>query len=122
MTAMNGVTLLLAGVGVLFMLLASVGVLRLRGVHNRMHAFSQATLGVMLILLAVGSHYGAGVLWRMVALVALYFVTGPIATTAMARAAYRVRPSNFDFLTINEAADLRAPEAGRPQAKIYPVE
>lgn len=122
MTWMNGLTLLLAAVGVFFMVLAAAGVLLLPGVHNRMQAAGQATLGVTLILLAVGSHFGAAALWRLVALVALYFLTGPVATTAMARAAYRIRPSNFDFLAINEAApDSAGAEAGRPQVEIYPA-
>ena len=39
-----------------------------------------------------------------------------------ARAAYRIRPSNFDFLAINEAApDSAGAEAGRPQVEIYPA-
>jgi multicomponent Na+:H+ antiporter subunit G len=81
--------LVLAAIGVFFTFVSGVGILRLPDVYARMHAAGKAsTLGVSCILLAAGLYYGQGELFRMVILIILFFITGPIATTAMARAAY----------------------------------
>jgi len=88
----------LATVGVVFMLISALGLLRLPDVFTRMHAAGKAaTLGVSCLLLAAGIYFGGGSqFWRMVALIALFFVTAPIATTTMARAAYRTaKPGDF---------------------------
>jgi multicomponent Na+:H+ antiporter subunit G len=82
--------LLLASVGVFFMVVSGVGVLRLPDVYTRMHAASAAiTIGIGCILLAAGFTYGQWELVRMLLLIVLFYITGPIATTSMARAAYR---------------------------------
>ncbi len=89
MSLFEGLILTLAGIGVLFMLLSAIGILRLPDVYARMHAFGKATtLGVSCVLLATGLYY-EDYLIRMVLLIILFFITGPIATTTMARAAYR---------------------------------
>ena len=85
----------LSAAGSLFLLISAIGMLRLPNVHDRMHAVGKAaTLGVSCLLLSDGILFGEGQNLRMVALIILFFVTAPIATTAMARAAYRRdRPS-----------------------------
>ena len=82
--------LLLALIGTLFMLVSGIGMIRLPDVFARMHAAGMAsTVGVMGLLLAAGVFfYDEGRLPTMIALIVLFFVTGPIATTTMARAAY----------------------------------
>ncbi|RIK38061.1 MAG: Na+/H+ antiporter subunit G [Chloroflexi bacterium] len=83
-------TLTVATIGVLIMLLSSIGVWRLPDVFMRMHAFGKAaTMGISCLMIAAGIYY-PDYLARMIVLVILFFITGPIATTAMARAAYRV--------------------------------
>jgi len=97
----------LATVGVVFMLISALGILRLPDVFTRMHAAGKAaTLGVSCLLLAAGIFFGdASQFWRMVALIALFFVTAPIATTTMARAAYRMaQPGDFR-LSVDEMGD-----------------
>ena len=90
MTTTEWAVLAVASVGVLIMLLSAIGLLRFPDVYTRMHAAGQATsLGVTCLLIAAGLYYPT-YLARMLILVSLFFVTGPIATTAMARAAYRV--------------------------------
>ncbi len=86
------VILALALTGTVFMLLSGWGMIRLPDVFARMHAAGMAsTLGMMGLLLAAGVYfYDQGRLPTMIALIVLFFVTGPIATTTMARAAYRV--------------------------------
>lgn len=93
--------LILASIGVIFMLISALGILRLPDVFTRMHAAGKAaTLGVSCLLLAAGVYFGieddGAELWRMAALIVLFFVTAPIATTTMARAAYRTaKPGQF---------------------------
>jgi len=89
--------LVLAGIGVLFMLLSAIGILRLPDVYARMHAAGKATtIGVSCVLLATGLYY-EGYLLRMVLLIILLYITGPIATTTMARAAYRTSKPEEKF-------------------------
>lgn len=96
-----------AAFGVLIMLISTVGILRLPGVHARMHAVGKgATLGISCLLLSAGLYFGEGQLLRMIALIALFFVTSPIATTAMARAAYRCSAGERAFLVYNDLADV----------------
>ena len=94
----------LATVGVVFMLISALGILRLPDVFTRMHAAGKAaTLGVSCLLLSAGIYFGnlgnISEFWRMMALIALFFVTAPIATTTMARAAYRTaKPGDFTLV------------------------
>jgi multicomponent Na+:H+ antiporter subunit G len=103
MTYYEALILTVAAFGVLFMLISAVGILRLPDVFTRMHAAGKAaTLGISCLMIAAGivyPHY----LGRMIVLVILFFITGPIATTTMARAAYRTAgsPDKF-FLKHNE--------------------
>ncbi|HOL72444.1 MAG TPA: monovalent cation/H(+) antiporter subunit G [Bryobacteraceae bacterium] len=77
-------------VGAAFMLLAALGVLRMPDLFMRMQATSKATtLGVGCLMLGVAIHFGdLGTVLRACAIVALFFVTAPIAAHVIARAAY----------------------------------
>ncbi|MFZ1753685.1 MAG: monovalent cation/H(+) antiporter subunit G [Caldilineaceae bacterium] len=103
----------LATVGVVFMLFSALGILRLPDVFTRMHgAGNAATLGISCLLLAAGIFFGSlgdiSEFWRMVALIALFFVTAPIATTTMARAAYRTaKPGDFRLVVDEMGEDER---------------
>ena len=109
MTMSEFVVLTVAGVGVLFMLISAVGILRLPDVFARMHAAGKAaTLGVSCLLLSAGLYFGEGWFWRMAVLIGLFFATAPIATTAMARAAYRSTPAErfqlrYDDMAVDKA-------------------
>ena len=107
-TLVNLVVVLLAAVGTLFLLVSAVGILWLPDVLTRMHAAGvAATLGISCLLLATGLHFLAeGQMLRMVALIILFFVTAPIATTTMARAAYRTSPSDQFVLSHDDLAVL----------------
>lgn len=90
----------LAAIGTIFLAISALGIVRLPDVFTRMHAAGKAaTLGVSCILLATGIHFEEErQLLRMVALIILFFVTAPIATTTMARAAYRTsHPDSFQL-------------------------
>jgi multicomponent Na+:H+ antiporter subunit G len=85
------VTVLLILVGVGFMVISSIGLLRLPDVYTRMHAGGKSsTLGIIAVLLAVAVHTGTLVaVGKMVALILFFFMTAPVAAHMLGRAAYR---------------------------------
>lgn len=109
MTA-NLIVFLLAAVGTLFLLVSALGILRLPDVFSRMHAAGVAsTLGVSCLLLGTGVHFlEDSQMLRMIALIILFFVTQPIATTTMARAAYRTGAADQFVLEHDDLAGLSA--------------
>ena len=56
---------------------------------------------------------------RMIALIILFFLTAPIATTTMARAAYRTSPSDEFILAHDDLAPLSNAAAPNNQPE-YP--
>ncbi len=104
----NLIVVSLASIGTLFLLVSALGILRLPDVLTRMHAAGiAATLGITCLLLATGFYFFAeGQMLRMVALIVLFFVTAPIATTTMARAAYRTGRSDQFVLKHDDLAAL----------------
>ncbi len=107
-TIANLIVVSLASVGTLFLLVSALGILRLPDVLTRMHAAGiAATLGITCLLLATGLHfYAEGQMLRMVALIILFFVTAPIATTTMARAAYRTGQADQFVLAHDDLAAI----------------
>ena len=104
--------IILATIGVFYTLLSAIGILRLPDIYARMHAASKASsVGVICILLAAGLYYGGGQLTRMIILIVLFFITGPIAATTMARAAYRTDPDKQFILHYDELAEAEAQRA-----------
>lgn len=105
MTIREVAVIVVAAFGVVLMLISTIGILRLPGVHARMHAVGKgSTLGISCMLLSAGIYFGEGELLRMIALIVLFFVTAPIATTAMARAAYRCNPEEHAYLVHDDMA------------------
>jgi multicomponent Na+:H+ antiporter subunit G len=76
--------------GALLVLIASVGLLRMPDVFTRMHVTSKAaTLGVCLLALAVAVHFADfGLKVRALLIAAFYFLTAPVASHMLGRAAY----------------------------------
>jgi multicomponent Na+:H+ antiporter subunit G len=105
---MNLIVILLAAIGTFFLLVSALGILRLPDVFTRMHAAgTAATMGISCLLLATGVHFlEDGQMLRMIALIFLFFVTAPIATTTMARAAYRISAEDQFVLTYDDMAAL----------------
>ncbi len=109
MTLPQILMLVVAAIGVFFMFVSAIGIVRLPDVYARMHAAGKAsTLGVSCLLLVAGLEFGEGELFRMIILIVLFFITGPIATTAMARAAYR---TDFDRALVLHYDELAASES-----------
>ncbi len=91
MTVSELITIALISVGAFFVLVSAIGILRFKDLPMRMHASSKAsTLGVICILAAVAVHFAdIAVTARIVLICAFLLATAPIATHAIARAAYR---------------------------------
>jgi multicomponent Na+:H+ antiporter subunit G len=106
--------LILAAIGVVFMLISAIGLLRLPDVFSRMHAAGNAsTIGVGCLLLAAGVHFWQeNLLFRMILLIGLIFATAPISTAAMARAAYKTGTVKGMRLQIDEMGHK---EVGSPE-------
>jgi len=88
----TAVVTLLVAVGVFFLLVGTIGILRLPDVYNRMHATSKATtLGAASIFLAGVVHFGPGGA-GLVSLVGIVFLfaTAPTGAHMISRAAQRM--------------------------------
>ncbi len=77
-------------IGVVFCFLASVGIIRMPDLYMRMQAATKAgTLGVSCIVVAAAIYAGSVLIAAEVALIVLFFfLTAPVATHLVARAAY----------------------------------
>ncbi|RNL83865.1 monovalent cation/H(+) antiporter subunit G [Halostreptopolyspora alba] len=93
------------GIGVFFIVVAGVGMLRLADVYSRMNAITKAsTLGVILTL--VGSFLlmpSWETAWKLALAIVLQLLSSPVGSYAVGRAAYRVgtplsEETNFDHL------------------------
>jgi len=78
--------------GALFCALAALGIFRMPDLYMRMQAATKAgTLGVGCIACALMAHYGIGVVAAEAGVIVLFlFLTAPIASHLIARAAYFV--------------------------------
>lgn len=85
-----GLTLLLVLVGGFFSVMAAVGLLRMPDVYTRMQAATKAgTLGVGCLVLAVATHFTTlDVILESILVIGMLFITAPIASHLIARAAY----------------------------------
>lgn len=91
---MNLVELVVAGLcgvgGAFFLLVAGVGVLRLPDAYCRAHALGKAmTLGVILLLLAMGIVVDGLAWWKVIAAIVAQLVTIPVASHLFCLIAYR---------------------------------
>jgi multicomponent Na+:H+ antiporter subunit G len=107
------VALLLATVGVLLMLVAGLGLVRMPDLPTRMHASSKAgTLGAALVLAAAAVRLGdGGVAVRAAVVVLFMFLTAPVASHLIARAGYRAGVPLSDDTVIDELREARLSEA-----------
>lgn len=112
----------MAAIGVIFMLVAGIGLLRLPDVFSRMHAAGNAsTVGIGCLLLSAGIHFwNQDLFLRMVLLIFLIFATGPISTAAMARAAYRTGSNHGRHMRRDEMG--QAIQASPDDKQTEPVE
>ena len=78
--------------GALFMLLASIGLIRFPDTYMRLHASTKSTsLGMLLILFGTGLFFGEMAVWIKEMLTIIFiFLTVPIASHAIARVAHHM--------------------------------
>ncbi|MGB5923452.1 MAG: monovalent cation/H(+) antiporter subunit G [Syntrophobacteria bacterium] len=83
-------TFILTGGGSLFVLLASIGLLRMPDLYTRIHPSSKAaTLGTVLILIGIAVHFEDGAIAVRAVLISLFlFLTAPVASHMIARAGF----------------------------------
>ncbi len=119
----DAVVIVLSIVGTAFLVVSSIGVLRLPDVFTRMHAAGKAaTIGVGCLLVASGVLFRTPSSWLhpLIALV-LFFITAPIATTALSRAAYDVlvrrRPDRVLTEMPEPTGRRRGPRAAKDWAR-----
>jgi len=76
--------------GALWMFIAALGVARMPDLFTRMHSSTKsATLGVGLIMLGAAFHFGEfGMTMRATAIIVFLFLTAPVASHMLGRAAY----------------------------------
>ncbi len=90
---MMWVTIISASCGVLFTLLASIGLLRMPDVYLRSQTSTLApTFGKIGVMIALAAHFGeSDVTAKAVLTILFLFITAPIAAHLILRAAYRDR-------------------------------
>jgi multicomponent Na+:H+ antiporter subunit G len=90
MSILEVIALLLTAIGVGFMLVSSIGLIRMPDLYTRVHTSGKAgTLGIAGILLGV-AFFQADLLTatKMVALIVFFLLTAPAASHMLDRAAY----------------------------------
>lgn len=107
-------------VGAAFMLLASIGIVRMPDVYNRIQAGTKAsTLGVVLALVGLGL-YEPGWLPKLSVIAVFVLLTNPLSSHALARAAHAAGTPLADGSVRDALAEFKAPPA-TPVAAV-PVE
>jgi multicomponent Na+:H+ antiporter subunit G len=84
-------SIILVSLGVFFLLLGAIGILRFPDVYTRMHAAGKCdTLGALLVVSGLAVHHGVSLESAKILFIAVFiFLTSPTATHAIARAARR---------------------------------
>lgn len=105
MSAVEWITALLMGIGVFFISVSSIGMVRLPDLYTRVHAAGKAgTLGIIGVLLGVGVYYitSAPIVIKMMAMITFFFLTAPVATHMIDRAAFLTGVQPMEGTTPNE--------------------
>ncbi len=93
------------GVGSFFLLLASIGLIRMPDVYNRMQTSTKATtLGALSVLLGVGF---LNLYWLPKSLVIAAFIllTAPVGASALVRASYRSGIKLWEGSVVNKCKE-----------------
>ncbi len=102
------IAVLLVG-GSLFMLLAAIGIVRFPDMLLRMHASAKAaSFGTLLMLIGVAIFFDKpGVTWEAALVVAFIFLTTPIASHMIGRAAHLQNIPLWGKMSVDEFRDAR---------------
>jgi multicomponent Na+:H+ antiporter subunit G len=88
---MNWLTIILIVIGLFFLIVGSIGMLRLPDVFSRAHALSLTdSLGAFFVLAGLAIHQGLSTnLLKILVVLGLIYLLNPVVTHATIRAAYR---------------------------------
>lgn len=102
-----------AALGMFFTLVSAIGILRMPDLYTRMQAAAKAgTLGVALTVASVGVYYPELTYIALAAVIVLFiFLTAPIASHLIGRAAYFVGVPKWDGHTRDDLAGCYDPES-----------
>jgi multicomponent Na+:H+ antiporter subunit G len=112
--------------GAAFLLLASIGIVRMPDLYSRIQAATKAaTLGVGCIILAIAIHFvDLGITVRALLVIAFLFITQPVAAHMIGRAAYFVGVPLWEHTIMDElrgrydAATHRLESPGRAPSEV----
>jgi len=114
---------LLAGLGLLvgaaFVAVAALGLVRLPDLYLRMHSVAKAgTLGCGLILVGVALALpDLGVVLRVLGAILFLFVTAPVASHLIGRAAHRTGTPQWEGTVVDEWPQAQAPQTGAGRSR-----
>ena len=98
--------------GVFFMLVASIGLLRLPDFYTRMSAITKgATLGMGLIVLGIGIYFNdTEIMLKILAILFFTLVTSPVAAHAITRTAIHKKVTIWNKTNLEEFQEYLAKE------------
>ncbi|MBE9548177.1 MAG: monovalent cation/H(+) antiporter subunit G [Proteobacteria bacterium] len=92
--------------GAIFLLLASIGVVRMPDSYNRIQTGTKATtLGLILVLTGIAI-YHPGWTWKLVILIYFVLISNPASSHALARAAHRLGIFKTDTTVIDHLEEF----------------
>ncbi|XAL99978.1 monovalent cation/H(+) antiporter subunit G [Phycisphaeraceae bacterium D3-23] len=94
-------------IGLFFMLVGGIGVVRLPDTYHRLHAASKcSTLGLLGLVVAAMLHVGTlAVVTKSIAVIAFAFVAVPVGSHLLAKAAHRDKAPLWEGTLSDELAD-----------------
>jgi multicomponent Na+:H+ antiporter subunit G len=100
--------IILSGIGVLAILLASIGILRMPDLYLRLSVTTKAaTLGLGLILVGAALHFqDVGVTSRVLAIILFITLTAPVSAQLIGRAAYHIKVELWKHTVTDELESM----------------
>lgn len=100
----EGLIMVVTGIGAIAILLASIGLLRMPDLYLRLSVTTKAaTLGVGLILVGAALYFqNVGVTSRVLAIIFFITVTAPVSAQLIGRAAYLIKTKMWEHTIIDE--------------------
>lgn len=119
MTVQEILVVFLLSFGTIFILVAAIGLNRMPDLYMRMHGTTKSTtLGITAIVLATVIYFGtSAAITRAILVVLFFFLTAPIATHMLARAAYLRDVERSSLTVLDELADSYDRESGTVESE-----
>ncbi len=97
---------IITGIGIMFLFLGNLGILRLPDVYNRVQAGTKCTtLGAFLTIIGVGIMQ-PGWFWKTLIIAVFILVTNPISSHAIARASLKAKVSLCDRSVVDKTEEF----------------